>query len=125
MTKTCPSCDVLAPSDARYCRHCGAPLKRLGADDGVSPIATTVPLSGHNPTDEIISQPAEFTNASHTSEVSREEMRDLLGRGTTAAADERRNGETHRTGDAQRESGASSARPDAPHNYAQDDFDPE
>ncbi|HEV2801452.1 MAG TPA: tetratricopeptide repeat protein [Pyrinomonadaceae bacterium] len=124
MTKTCPSCDVLAPSDARYCRHCGAPLKRLGADDGVSPIATTVPLSGHNLTDEIVSHPADFANASHTSEVSREEMRDLLGRGTTAATDGH-NGESHRTGNAHRESGASSTRTDAPHNYAQGDFDPE
>ncbi|HEX8456883.1 MAG TPA: tetratricopeptide repeat protein [Pyrinomonadaceae bacterium] len=135
MTKTCPSCDVLAPSDARYCRHCGAPLKRLGAagdgaDDSISPIATTVPLSGHNPTDEIVSHPAAYANAAHTSEVSREEMRDLLlARDTGATASDDRNGETHRTGD------PASTRADAQHNYAphdyashnyaHEDFDPE
>ncbi|MDQ1557903.1 MAG: Tetratricopeptide repeat [Pyrinomonadaceae bacterium] len=85
MTKTCPSCDVLAPPDARYCRHCGAPLKRLGAagDTGgnVSPIAATVPLSDQNTTDEIVA-PHPATATTHTSEVSHEEMYDLWRRGT-------------------------------------------
>lgn len=88
MTKTCPSCDVLAPPDARFCRHCGAPLQRPGATTGteenVSPIAATVPLSGHNPTDEIVAHPAAPPIASHTSEVTREEMDDLLQRGERA-----------------------------------------
>ncbi|HZH31190.1 MAG TPA: tetratricopeptide repeat protein [Pyrinomonadaceae bacterium] len=86
MTKTCPSCDVLAPPDARYCRHCGAPLQRLAApnDAGghVSPIATTVPLSGGHRTDEIVSDHAPQSAAPHTSEVTHEEMYDLWRRGT-------------------------------------------
>ena len=104
MTKTCPSCDILAPPDARYCRHCGTTLKRIGemsADDNISPVAATVPLSGQNITDEIIAPPArpqQQPPATHTSEVSRDEMNDLLRSG---------NG------------GASS------HNFSPDDFDPE
>ncbi|MDX6268930.1 MAG: Tetratricopeptide repeat [Acidobacteriota bacterium] len=86
MTKTCPSCDVLAPPDARYCRHCGAPLKRLGAagDTGgnVSPIAATVPLSDQNTTDEIINPHPAAATTTHTSEVSHEEMYDLWRGGT-------------------------------------------
>ncbi|HZG51179.1 MAG TPA: hypothetical protein VEZ40_03495, partial [Pyrinomonadaceae bacterium] len=65
MTKTCPSCDVLAPPDARYCRHCGATLQRLGAAGGtggnISPIANTVPLSGQNQTDEIVATPPQHS----------------------------------------------------------------
>ncbi|HEY0081396.1 MAG TPA: tetratricopeptide repeat protein [Pyrinomonadaceae bacterium] len=82
MTKTCLSCDVLAPPDARYCRHCGATLQRLGEAGGnVSPIAATVPLSGQNQTDEIIANAPGPPPASHTSEVSHEEMHNLLRRG--------------------------------------------
>jgi len=145
MTKTCPGCNVLAPSDARYCRHCGAPLKRLPAPGdtaagggGISPIATTVPLSGHNLTDEIIASPAEHSTASHTSEVTRGEMHDLLRRDTTAG--DVRDGERGETGGGQRASAregreghnsssgskrAESLRTGATHNYAPNDFDPE
>ncbi|HEX8128148.1 MAG TPA: tetratricopeptide repeat protein [Pyrinomonadaceae bacterium] len=88
MTKICPSCDVLAPPDARYCRHCGAPLQRRGtpgdAGENVSPIAATVPLSGQIPTNEIIQNPPEQSAAPHTSEVTPEEMYDLWRRGTQA-----------------------------------------
>ncbi|HEV2879805.1 MAG TPA: tetratricopeptide repeat protein [Pyrinomonadaceae bacterium] len=113
MTKTCPSCDVLAPHDARYCRHCGAPLQRLGAagDTGanISPIANTVPLSGNNPTDKIVAQnPAPQTAASHTSEVTPEEMYDLWRRGTSAG--EARHAEPERPGDGRRSASAREAR---------------
>jgi len=88
MTKTCPSCDVLAPPDARYCRHCGAPLQRLGAaNDGggnISPNANTVPLPGNNQTDEIVASPLQQPAASPTSEVTHEEMYDLWRRGIRA-----------------------------------------
>ena len=91
--KTCPSCDVLAPTDARYCRHCGAQLKRVGAasgagDGSISPIAATVPLSSQNPTDQIVAHPPPQSAAPHTSEVTRAEMDDLLRRGTRAGADQ-------------------------------------
>jgi tetratricopeptide (TPR) repeat protein len=85
MTKTCPSCEVLAPPEARYCRHCGSQLKRIGgaaSGENVSPVAATVPLSGNNSTDEIVSPhaaPSTSTNA-QTSEVTREEFNDLLQR---------------------------------------------
>ncbi|HJR09335.1 MAG TPA: tetratricopeptide repeat protein [Pyrinomonadaceae bacterium] len=105
MTKTCPSCDILAPPDARYCRHCGTPLKRIGetsADDNISPIAATVPLSTQNTTDEIIApaqqqQQQQSAATTHTSEVSHDEMNALLRSGNGAP----------------------------PHGYAPDDFDPE
>ena len=87
MTKTCPSCNVLAPSDARFCRHCDAPLQRLGAPTGaeanVSPIAATMPLSGQRPTDEIVAHPAPPV-VSHTSEVTHEELDNLLQSGARA-----------------------------------------
>jgi tetratricopeptide (TPR) repeat protein len=141
MTKTCPSCDVLAPHDARYCRHCGAPLQRLGAagDTGgnVSPIANTVPLSGHTLTDEIVSAPGEQFAVPHTSEVTHEEMHDLLGRG--APSGEVRDVEPGRPGDghsALARDGrdghnsssahqAESLEADSAHGYARPDFDPE
>ena len=89
MTKTCPSCDILAPPDARYCRHCGTPLKRIGetnAGERISPIAATVPLSEQNITDEIVAHPAPQSAATHTSEVSREEMNDMLRSGNGSAS---------------------------------------
>jgi tetratricopeptide (TPR) repeat protein len=142
MTKTCPGCNVLAPNDARYCRHCGAPLQRLGAagdaaaGGDISPSANTVPLSDHNITDEIVSDHAWSSAAvSHTSEVTREEMHDLLGRGTPAG--ELRDGERGGAGNGQlapardaREGHHSSSAPragnlqaDTPRAHA--DFDPE
>ncbi|HYO99595.1 MAG TPA: tetratricopeptide repeat protein [Pyrinomonadaceae bacterium] len=104
MTKTCPSCDILAPPDARYCRHCGMQLKRVGeAGDGISPIANTVPLSNQNTTDEIVAHPApQQSAAAHTSEVSRAEMNDMLRSGNGSASS-----------------------PPQQHNSPSDDFDPE
>ncbi|HEV7905076.1 MAG TPA: hypothetical protein VGO96_14640 [Pyrinomonadaceae bacterium] len=81
MTKTCPSCEILAPPDARYCRHCGTQLKRVGASSGenISPIAATMPLSGQNTTDEIVAPNASpSSNNTQTSEVTHEELDDLL-----------------------------------------------
>jgi tetratricopeptide (TPR) repeat protein len=85
MTKTCPSCEILAPPEARYCRHCGTQLKRVGAlGNDISPIAATMPLSGENTTDEIVAPLAPPSAANTTSEVTHEELHDLLGRGTPA-----------------------------------------
>lgn len=104
MTKTCPSCDVLAPPDARYCRHCGTQLQRVGASSGagdgsVSPNAATVPLSSQNTTDEMVAHPSppQQSAASHTSEVTHEEMNDLLRRG--ARAGELKDEKTNRASD--------------------------
>ena len=42
----CSSCNAPSPSEARFCRLCGAPLKTTsGASGPVSPLAQTVPLS--------------------------------------------------------------------------------
>jgi tetratricopeptide (TPR) repeat protein len=144
MTKTCPSCEILAPPDARYCRHCGTQLKRVGAsssDDNISPIAATVPLSNQNTTDEIVSPHASPSSASanaHTSEVSHEEFNELLQQRSGASADgdaERGDGQSAR--DAVR-AGVSNANYNEGANYAEkfrasaaapdlsaDDFDPE
>ncbi|HEX8632985.1 MAG TPA: tetratricopeptide repeat protein [Pyrinomonadaceae bacterium] len=140
MTKTCPSCDVLAPPDARYCRHCGAPLQRLGAAGGaggsISPIANTVPLSGDNRTDEIVANPPQHSAASHTSEVTHEEMYDLWRRDTAASAGDVRDAEAGRAHDAPLAS-ARDARTEphaqqpgslpanSPHASAATDYDPE
>jgi tetratricopeptide (TPR) repeat protein len=138
MTKTCSSCDVLAPPDARYCRHCGATLQRLNApgDAGanVSPNANTVPLYGQNPTDEIAAAHADRSHAPHTSEVTHEEMYDAWRRSTSAGGG--REGEPERPGDGQfspvREGRhaspahpAESLRAELPHGSAQGDYDPE
>lgn len=141
MTKTCPSCDVLAPADARFCRHCGALLQRVSASSSagggnVSPIAATVPLSRQSPTDEIVadSAPSDFA-APPTSEVTPEEMYELwrsarAGDKKDKDAERVSNGQLAPTRDAQ--GAASSANqaerllrattsPDFPAN----DFDPE
>ena len=140
MTKTCSSCNVLAPHDARYCRHCGAPLQRLTApgDAGgnISPIANTVPLSGQNPTDEIVSNHADHPTAPHTSEVTHEDMYDVWRRSTSG---EVRDGEPSRPGDVQFSPArdgraahnsssahqAESLRAESSYGSARDDYDPE
>jgi tetratricopeptide (TPR) repeat protein len=144
MTKTCPSCDVLAPHDARYCRHCGAPLQRLGAPGGdtgasISPIANTVPLSGNNPTDEIVANPPQQV-APHTSEVTPAEMYDLWRRGTSAGevrgaakAGRANDGQQQRASARDAHEGHNSApahqagklQTNSSHDSAQDDYDPE
>lgn len=141
MTKTCPSCEILAPPEARYCRHCGTQLKRIGAlGDDISPIAATMPLSGENTTDEIVAPPAPPSDANTTSEVTHEELHDLLGRGTPAG--ERHNAETGRAHDVQNAHARDAARAassnanyagsqpqphdnGAPSGISPDDFDPE
>jgi tetratricopeptide (TPR) repeat protein len=148
MTKTCPSCDILAPPDARYCRHCGTQLKRVGAASGenVSPIAATMPLSGQNTTDEIVAPHASPSSANaQTSEVTHEELDDLLqhrsGGDNTRSGEvrhaeaERANdgGRTHARADGRDEGrdGLSNAnyaetyRADAAPDFSPDDFDPE
>lgn len=151
MTKTCPSCEILAPPDARYCRHCGTQLKRVGAaasDDGISPIAATMPLSVQNTTDEIVSPhaPQSSSNANaHTSEVTREEFNELLQqRGSGASAGDGKNRDAERDGDGQSapahdavRAGVSTAnyneganyaekfRADAAPDFAPDDYDSE
>jgi tetratricopeptide (TPR) repeat protein len=141
MTKTCPSCEILAPSEARYCRHCGTQLKRVGTTSGenISPVAATVPLSDQHTTDEIVAPyglPPTSPNA-RTSEVTHAELNDLLQR--NGRAGEVRDAARERTGDGQpapsrdgdaragfssvnyKEGFSAAAAPDS----ASDDFDPE
>ncbi len=47
MTKTCPGCGADAPSEARFCRHCGTTLRTTTGNVGgatISPLAATAPL---------------------------------------------------------------------------------
>lgn len=138
MTKTCPSCEILAPPDARYCRHCGTQLKRVGASSGenISPIAATMPLSGQNTTDEIVAPNASPSSANtQTSEVSHEEFDDLLQQHGDTRSREVRNAEAGHAGDgrdghsaanyADAANYAENFRADASHARSPDDFDPE
>lgn len=144
MTKTCPSCEILAPPDARYCRHCGTQLKRVGAlagEENISPVAATVPLSGENTTNEIIAPHAPPSTNTQTSEVTHEELDTLLQHHARAGehrdrdAEQRSNNGQHER-DAGREVGrdaapaAFSSANDAGHFHAAPDpsaadFDPE
>ncbi|MEP6707973.1 MAG: tetratricopeptide repeat protein [Pyrinomonadaceae bacterium] len=46
MAFTCPSCNAPSPSEARFCRLCGTPLKTAASASGpISPLAQTVPLT--------------------------------------------------------------------------------
>lgn len=46
LTLFCPSCNAPSPSEARFCRVCGAPLKTAAGVSGpISPMAQTIPLS--------------------------------------------------------------------------------
>jgi tetratricopeptide (TPR) repeat protein len=142
MTKTCPSCEILAPPDARYCRHCGTQLIRVGTAPGgnISPIANTVPLSGQNTTDEIVAPNAPPSTNTQTSEVTHEELDDLLQqqrgdmrsrevRNAEAASASNAHQHAHANGDGR--DGLSNAnyaetfRADASHPLSSDDFDPE
>ncbi|HEY0098048.1 MAG TPA: tetratricopeptide repeat protein [Pyrinomonadaceae bacterium] len=144
MTKTCPSCEILAPPEARYCRHCGTQLKRVGAlGDDISPIAATMPLSGQNTTDEIVAPQTPPSADAQTSEVTHEELDDLLqqrgvspGEGRDAEAERGSDGQYTPARDAVR-AGVSTAnyteganyaegfRPDPAPGLASDNFDPE
>ena len=140
MTKTCPSCEILAPPDARYCRHCGTQLKRvsMASGDNVSPSASTVPLSGQNTTDEIVAphpSPSSSTTT-HTSEVTHEELDHLLQPRDDARAGDIRQAEAARDGVRAhaRDDGrdihsaanyAENFRADAASHLSPDDFDPE
>ncbi|MGI9104710.1 MAG: tetratricopeptide repeat protein [Pyrinomonadaceae bacterium] len=132
MTKSCPVCQAPAPPGARYCRHCGALLQRAGMS-GVSPIAATVPLSGQNTTDEIVANPMPQFAASHTAEVTREEMSELLHEAppengkkeNVRRANERRSSTAHSAPDAPRLNTADELQAGAVHSSAEDSDDPE
>jgi tetratricopeptide (TPR) repeat protein len=48
MTRICPSCGAATAPEARFCRRCGAPLRRAtdaqSGPDSISPQAATIPL---------------------------------------------------------------------------------
>lgn len=83
MTKTCPACGFVSTTEARFCRMCGAMLPRAAEDDGVSPVAATIPLSAERPTatDELSPHDTGFPNRGRTSAIAAAEMSEFLRRG--------------------------------------------
>ena len=77
MVSTCSSCGVVTPPEARFCRHCGAPLRagaNLGGSETISPLAQTVPLSNEGLTTSSLGtdesgRPAPETRRVHQSEI--------------------------------------------------------
>ncbi|MGH9944500.1 MAG: hypothetical protein ACRD9R_19305, partial [Pyrinomonadaceae bacterium] len=70
----CPSCQMLAADEARFCRQCGALLVGRRATDGnlgdhqtVSPLANTVPLNAPDHATSHLS--AEFDDLPDTSKL--------------------------------------------------------
>ncbi|HEX8493527.1 MAG TPA: zinc ribbon domain-containing protein [Pyrinomonadaceae bacterium] len=81
MVSSCPNCGVVTPPEARFCRHCGAPLRTgrtLGGNDTVSPLAQTVPLSGEGFTTSSLSTDETGRPAPETKRVGQAEIKHLL-----------------------------------------------
>jgi hypothetical protein len=73
----------VTPPEARFCRHCGAPLRTVatfGNDEPISPLAQTVPLSGEGLTTSNLGADEDGGTASDTRRVARAEMEQLLRR---------------------------------------------
>lgn len=83
MERTCSKCGALTPPEARYCRHCGAPLRtaaNYGTNETISPLAQTVPLSGEGLTTSNLGTSDDGGAAPDTKRVVRAEMEQLLRR---------------------------------------------
>lgn len=83
MVRTCSSCGVVTVPEARYCRHCGAPLKVAAAFDDttpISPLAQTVPLSSEGLTTSGLGADEAGGSGSETKRVGQAEMEQLLRR---------------------------------------------
>lgn len=82
MSKTCPSCGSPVQAEARFCRRCGAPLRRGATTEGspetVSPMAATVPLSDEGRTTDGFAPDDPLRPAADTTRVNRAELDALL-----------------------------------------------
>jgi hypothetical protein len=83
MEKTCSNCGAATPPEARYCRHCGAPLRTVatygsGGGETISPLAQTVPLSGEGLTTDNLGAEQDGGTVLETKRVVRAEMEQLL-----------------------------------------------
>ena len=81
MVSTCPNCGVVTPPEARFCRHCGAPLRTgatLGGSETVSPLAQTVPLSGEGLTTSSLGTDESGRPAPETKRVRQAEIEHLF-----------------------------------------------
>lgn len=88
MVRTCSNCGVATPPEARFCRHCGAPL-RTGASfehEPISPLAQTVPLSGEGHTTNSLGTDETGRHAPETKRVRQSEIEHLLRRTNFEAA---------------------------------------
>ncbi|HEX7999135.1 MAG TPA: zinc-ribbon domain-containing protein [Pyrinomonadaceae bacterium] len=81
MERTCSKCGALTPPEARFCRHCGTPLRSVsgfGTSEQISPLAQTVPLSGEGLTTSSLGTNDAEGTASDTKRVAHAEMERLL-----------------------------------------------
>jgi zinc-ribbon domain len=81
MERTCSKCGALTPPEARFCRHCGTPLRSVsgfGTSEQISPLAQTVPLSGEGLTTSSLGTNDSEGTASDTKRVAHAEMERLL-----------------------------------------------
>lgn len=81
MVSTCPNCGVATPPEARFCRHCGAPLRTgatLGGSETVSPLAQTVPLSSEGLTTSSLGTDDSGRPAPETKRVRQTEIEHLF-----------------------------------------------
>ena len=80
MVSSCPNCGVVTPPEARFCRHCGTPL-RTGANfehEQISPLAQTVPLSGEGLTTSSLGTDETGRPAPETKRVRQSEIENLF-----------------------------------------------
>lgn len=84
MKKHCPSCGANIAPESRFCRRCGTPL-RTTTDDGsvVSPMASTVPLSGEGRTTNSLDADDQVRPSLNTTRVNRGDLDALLRSGST------------------------------------------
>lgn len=82
MSRTCSNCGAATALEARFCRHCGIPLKSamLADSEPVSPLAQTVPLSSEGLTTSNLSTDETGRPAPETRRVRQAEMEQLLSR---------------------------------------------
>lgn len=83
MVRTCSSCGVITAPEARFCRHCGAPLRvaaSAGDNGPISPLAQTVPLSNEGLTTSGLGSDDAGGSGAETKRVGRTEMEHLLRR---------------------------------------------
>jgi hypothetical protein len=94
MERTCSKCGSLTPPEARFCRHCGAPLRSVntfGNNESISPLAQTVPLSSEGLTTSSLGTDEAEGTAAETKRVAHAEMERLLRQSRFEVAPDGRN----------------------------------